>query len=147
MKLRLPGPAGRGFAIAAAALALFFTACAPRATTPGAAPAAGGAPSAQSSASPPVPAATGIQRYPARSSAQLPPIAVPEWPTVIPGYTQLDPATGLHMTGEPVRIDIASYRLKVTGKVPAKSSDPLEEEVRHAGYCDEQWQPKRPASE
>jgi len=117
MKLRLPRPAGRGFAIAAAALALFFTACAPRATTPGAAPAAGGAPSAQSSASPPVPAATGIQRYPARSSAQLPPIAVPEWPTVIPGYTQLDPATGLHMTGEPVRIDIASYRLKVTGKV------------------------------
>jgi poly(3-hydroxybutyrate) depolymerase len=37
--------------------------------------------------------------------------------------------------------------LKVTGAVPVKPSDPLEEEVLHAGYCDEQWQPKRSAPE
>ncbi len=34
-----------------------------------------------------------------------------------PGYTQLDPSTGLHMTGTPVSLDLATYRLEVTGKV------------------------------
>jgi DMSO/TMAO reductase YedYZ molybdopterin-dependent catalytic subunit len=38
-------------------------------------------------------------------------------PTQIPEYAHEDPATGLHMTGHPVEIDLASYRLKVTGKV------------------------------
>jgi hypothetical protein len=37
--------------------------------------------------------------------------------------------------------------LRVTDKVPAQPSEPLEEEVLHAGYCDEQWQPKRPSPE
>jgi poly(3-hydroxybutyrate) depolymerase len=37
--------------------------------------------------------------------------------------------------------------LKVTGKAPATPSDPLDEELLHAGYCDEQWQPKLPAPE
>ncbi len=41
----------------------------------------------------------------------------PPWPAAIPGYTELDPDTGLHMTGRPQRIELASYRLKVTGKV------------------------------
>jgi DMSO/TMAO reductase YedYZ molybdopterin-dependent catalytic subunit len=41
----------------------------------------------------------------------------PTRPADTPGYTQLDPATGLHMTGTPVDIDITTYRLKVTGKV------------------------------
>jgi DMSO/TMAO reductase YedYZ molybdopterin-dependent catalytic subunit len=47
----------------------------------------------------------------------LPPLAIPPEPAVVPGYTALDPTTGLHMTGTPKRIDIARYRLKVTGKV------------------------------
>lgn len=47
----------------------------------------------------------------------LEPIVVPTLPAVIPGYTELDPATGLHMTGTPTVIDLATYRLAVTGKV------------------------------
>jgi DMSO/TMAO reductase YedYZ molybdopterin-dependent catalytic subunit len=34
-----------------------------------------------------------------------------------PGYTELDRTTGLHMTGSPQTIDLATYRLKVTGLV------------------------------
>jgi DMSO/TMAO reductase YedYZ molybdopterin-dependent catalytic subunit len=33
------------------------------------------------------------------------------------GYLEVDPETGLHMTGTPTEVDIATYRLKVTGKV------------------------------
>ncbi|MCE5253161.1 MAG: molybdopterin-dependent oxidoreductase [Actinomycetia bacterium] len=47
----------------------------------------------------------------------LQPIVVPTLPAEIPGYTELDPATGLHVTGEPQVVDRESYRLKVTGKV------------------------------
>jgi DMSO/TMAO reductase YedYZ molybdopterin-dependent catalytic subunit len=47
----------------------------------------------------------------------LPTVAVPTLPAEIPGYAQLDPATGLHVTGSAPEIDLASYRLKVTGKV------------------------------
>ncbi len=47
----------------------------------------------------------------------LEPIVVPTLPAVIPGYTEVDPATGLHMTGTPTVIDLATYRLVVTGKV------------------------------
>ncbi|MFN2157258.1 MAG: molybdopterin-dependent oxidoreductase [Anaerolineae bacterium] len=45
------------------------------------------------------------------------PIVVPTRPAEVPGYTELDPATGLHMTGTPPQIDFQSYRLEVTGKV------------------------------
>jgi DMSO/TMAO reductase YedYZ molybdopterin-dependent catalytic subunit len=51
------------------------------------------------------------------ASGKLPPVSQPPYPQTIPGYTQLDPETGLHMTGTPIRIDLESYRLKVTGKV------------------------------
>ena len=47
----------------------------------------------------------------------LPPLPQPPTPAVTPKYTELDPATGLHMTGTPRRIDLAGYRLRVTGKV------------------------------
>jgi DMSO/TMAO reductase YedYZ molybdopterin-dependent catalytic subunit len=50
------------------------------------------------------------------------PVVAPTRPAQTPGYAQLDPTTGLHMTGTPQEIDLASYRLKVTGKV----SHPLE---------------------
>jgi DMSO/TMAO reductase YedYZ molybdopterin-dependent catalytic subunit len=39
----------------------------------------------------------------------------------------LDPTTGLHMTGHPVTIDAASYRLKVSGLVDRPLSLSLEE--------------------
>lgn len=47
----------------------------------------------------------------------LEPIVVPTMPAEIPGYTQKDPATGLHVTGKAQEIDLESYRLEVTGKV------------------------------
>jgi DMSO/TMAO reductase YedYZ molybdopterin-dependent catalytic subunit len=45
------------------------------------------------------------------------PLVMPETPAVIPGYTELDPTTGLHVTGGIQEIDVKSYRLTVTGKV------------------------------
>ena len=41
----------------------------------------------------------------------------PPYPSVIPGSTQLDETTGLHMTGLVQNIDLSSYRLRVTGLV------------------------------
>ena len=54
---------------------------------------------------------------PSPSPCNLSPIVVPTMPAEIPGYTLLDPNTNLHMTGTPQQIDLATYRLKVTGKV------------------------------
>jgi DMSO/TMAO reductase YedYZ molybdopterin-dependent catalytic subunit len=34
-----------------------------------------------------------------------------------PGYLGVDPITGIHQTGQAQKIDLASYRLRVTGKV------------------------------
>jgi DMSO/TMAO reductase YedYZ molybdopterin-dependent catalytic subunit len=51
------------------------------------------------------------------ATGALPPVSQPPWPDQIPGYTELDPATGLHMTGTPQRIELALYRLKVSGNV------------------------------
>jgi len=47
----------------------------------------------------------------------LSPIVVPTLPAKIPTYTQLDRATGLHVTGKPQGIDLSNYRLNVVGKV------------------------------
>jgi len=49
-------------------------------------------------------------------SCQLAPIVAPTM-APNPGYTELDRSTGLHMTGSPKIIDLATYRLKVTGLV------------------------------
>lgn len=51
------------------------------------------------------------------SDCGLSPIQIPEWPTTIPGYAELDEATGLHMTGRVQEIDLTTYRLKVSGLV------------------------------
>jgi DMSO/TMAO reductase YedYZ molybdopterin-dependent catalytic subunit len=47
----------------------------------------------------------------------LPELALPPRPAEIPKYTELDPATGLHMTGTPQFLKAVTYRLKVSGKV------------------------------
>ena len=47
----------------------------------------------------------------------LEPVVPPTLPDKIPGYTEVDPATGLHVTGTPTVIDLAGYRLVVAGKV------------------------------
>jgi DMSO/TMAO reductase YedYZ molybdopterin-dependent catalytic subunit len=47
-----------------------------------------------------------------------PPITVPVLPKVIPGYTEVDKETGLHVTGTaPANLDFRKYRLEVSGKV------------------------------
>ena len=51
------------------------------------------------------------------AAGNLEPVVVPTLPAKIPGYTEIDPATGLHMTGTPKVIDLAGYRLAVSGKV------------------------------
>jgi len=55
--------------------------------------------------------------YSIASPCNLPPITVPVMPEVIPGYTQLDEVTGLHVTGKPVEIDLNTYTLKLSGLV------------------------------
>lgn len=48
---------------------------------------------------------------------QLSPIVMPKKPVYVPARAELDPATGLHMTGNVVYLELDSYRLKVTGRV------------------------------
>jgi DMSO/TMAO reductase YedYZ molybdopterin-dependent catalytic subunit len=60
---------------------------------------------------------TGIPDTTTGVPVSLEPIVVPTLPAVIPDYAKLDPATGLHVTGTPTVIDLATYRLAVTGKV------------------------------
>jgi DMSO/TMAO reductase YedYZ molybdopterin-dependent catalytic subunit len=45
------------------------------------------------------------------------PIIVPTVPAVIPGEAEIDPDTGLHVTGDPVEVDLSTWRLEVTGRV------------------------------
>ena len=47
----------------------------------------------------------------------LPPLMMPATPENLPGYTDLDSGTGLHVTGTLQVIDQKRYRLEVTGKV------------------------------
>ena len=54
---------------------------------------------------------------PTETPCALPPVVVPTVPAEIPGYTALDEATGLHMTGSVQQIDIETYRLTITGTV------------------------------
>jgi DMSO/TMAO reductase YedYZ molybdopterin-dependent catalytic subunit len=56
-------------------------------------------------------------KAPAAVGAPLPALALPPRPATVPGYTELDPSTGLHMTGTPQFIDASTWRLKVGGKV------------------------------
>ncbi len=53
----------------------------------------------------------------ARLSAVVAPTPLP-----YPGYNQPEPETGLHVIGTPHVIDLATYRLEVTGKVARPSS-------------------------
>jgi DMSO/TMAO reductase YedYZ molybdopterin-dependent catalytic subunit len=54
---------------------------------------------------------------PSPTLCQLSPIVVPTPPAETPGYTELDPATGLHVTGTVPDLDFDEWRLRVTGKV------------------------------
>ena len=68
---------------------------------------------------PPPPTPTSPPAAPAadpENPCNQPPVAAPT-PAPDPGYAQLDPSTGLHVTGKMQLIDLATYRLRVTGKV------------------------------
>jgi DMSO/TMAO reductase YedYZ molybdopterin-dependent catalytic subunit len=47
----------------------------------------------------------------------LSPLLMPPTPAKIPGYTELDTSTNLHVTGGLQEIDLETYHLEVTGKV------------------------------
>jgi DMSO/TMAO reductase YedYZ molybdopterin-dependent catalytic subunit len=53
----------------------------------------------------------------ASQTCNLQPIVVPTRPAKIPPTNQLDETTGLHMTGDVQQLDLATYRLKVSGMV------------------------------
>ena len=61
------------------------------------------------------PAPSWVRLEPAADCAA--PIEPPTLPGVIPGEAELDPATGLHVTGEPMEVDLGTWRLEVTGRV------------------------------
>lgn len=86
---------------------LSMVACAAKASsmTPAAAPLPQASPGAPSSLTP------------TTSGCALPTVAAPTMPSEQPAFAALDPATGLHITGIPQNIDLASYRLEVSGKV------------------------------
>jgi DMSO/TMAO reductase YedYZ molybdopterin-dependent catalytic subunit len=52
----------------------------------------------------------------------LSPLIMPATPEKLPGYTELDSSTGLHVTGTMQLIDEKHYRLEVTGKVNRRLS-------------------------
>jgi len=53
----------------------------------------------------------------APASCSPPSLSLPPTPLTIPGYAQLDPTTGLHVTGSMKEISLERYRLEVAGKV------------------------------
>ena len=65
---------------------------------------------------PPTPALNMPAALPEENPCSVPPVLVPT-PAADPGYTRLDPSTGLHVTGKMQLLDLATYRLRVTGLV------------------------------
>jgi DMSO/TMAO reductase YedYZ molybdopterin-dependent catalytic subunit len=95
-------------ALVLAILALMLAACSGSSLSP--APASSAIPTA-SNPPKPVPAVN-------PTSCALAPVTVPTLPAEIPGYTELDPSTGLHVTSRYTKpIDMQTYRLEVAGRV------------------------------
>ncbi|MCL4464688.1 MAG: molybdopterin-dependent oxidoreductase [Chloroflexi bacterium] len=66
---------------------------------------------------PPSPSPQPVAATPIAATCGLAPVVAPTPPAVIPGYTELDPTTNLHVTGTMQVVDLQSYRLRVTGRV------------------------------
>ena len=60
---------------------------------------------------------TSTQETISPAPCSLSPIAVPTLPDKIPGYTELDPDTQLHVTGTAQLIDLENYSLEITGEI------------------------------
>jgi DMSO/TMAO reductase YedYZ molybdopterin-dependent catalytic subunit len=54
---------------------------------------------------------------PSPTPCVLEPVIAPTRVPETPGYAELDPTTGLHMTGTAQSIDLETYRLEIGGKV------------------------------
>jgi DMSO/TMAO reductase YedYZ molybdopterin-dependent catalytic subunit len=91
-------------AAAAQSMVLLAAACAPvpAPAAPTAAPA--------TPAAPPTPTPSAACRE--TLGRVIPPTAIP-----YPGYVEVEPSTGLHVTAPPQLVDLASYRLEIKGKV------------------------------
>ena len=97
------------------AAAIFLSACTAPETGP--APAAiDQTPAGAVEASPPSPASATPPPASPSSPCGLAPVVAPT-PAPDPGYTELDPSTGLHMTGKMQLLELDTYRLRVIGKV------------------------------
>ncbi len=99
-----------------------LSACSPAASLiPAAAPTS--TPAATSLPPTPLPTATPssqvtlVATQAAAGNCALQPVIAPTRPAKIPHTNELDETTGLHMTGQVQVIDLAGYRLKVSGKV------------------------------
>jgi len=66
--------------------------------------------------SPPTPTPAATVAAVAADVCNVAPIVVPT-PAEYPGYTSLDPSTGLHVTGRTDPVDLVTWRLRVTGLV------------------------------
>jgi DMSO/TMAO reductase YedYZ molybdopterin-dependent catalytic subunit len=116
-------------------LFLFLSACS---AVPSATPAAGIPPTIAATITATLPPAATITPTQSPTSAPTPtqaagqacnpqPIVVPTRPPITPQTNQLDETTGLHMTGIVQQLDLATYRLKVSGKVDHPLSLTLDE--------------------
>ncbi len=116
--------------IGAVLLALGVVACGDETSTAETTAAAGSGADTQTSATSAMtggaattaPTLTTVTTVTTLAADDLEPIVVPTLPGEIPGYLEVDPATGLHMTGTPTVVDFEDYRLKVSGKVAAELS-------------------------
>jgi DMSO/TMAO reductase YedYZ molybdopterin-dependent catalytic subunit len=99
----------RAFLIAGFHTLALLAACTARLPAPPAATAsapAGGRPTPSPPPMSPIPVGTCVA-----------PAVVAPTPVPYPGYTQVEPSTGLHVTGPAQLVDLDSYRLEVTGLV------------------------------
>lgn len=98
---------------AAQAFTLLIAACTPHSQ--------GETPDPRPSPTPPKPTPAPVARPGPACPSALPAI-VPPTPIPYPGYVQVEPSTGLHVTAPPEIIDPAAYRLAVNGRVATELS-------------------------
>lgn len=113
---RGPGVLSRRVVLAGAVQSLaLLAACSALPPTPSASPEP--APTGAPSPTPPATPAPPSQSRPCVVTPVVRPTTIP-----YPGYTKMEPSTGLHVTGLAQEIDPVAYRLKVIGQVEAPLS-------------------------
>ncbi len=95
---------------------VMLSACSPAASPNPTAAVTASLPAAESTATPFL-VTTLVATQAENGNCALKPVIAPTMPAKIPHINELDETTGLHMTGQVQVIDLASYRLQVSGKV------------------------------